>query len=90
MPLPLIKMGYLLVRTVAKPVAGTFKKQAKNHPWFRSACGRLAQLYHRLEVRMKRNIAGKIGESAVDRIKPLDEAKAVELGGMRIYGVFYD
>lgn len=82
MPMPLIKLGYLLVRTVAKPVAGTFKRQAKDHPWFRSACGRLAQLYHRIEIRMKRRIAAKAGETVdLTHIKPLDEAKAVELGG---------
>lgn len=82
MSLPLIKLGYLLVRTIAKPVAGTFKRQAKSHPWFRSACGRLAQQYHRMEVKLKRRIAAKVGDAVVlPAIKPLDEQKAVELGG---------
>lgn len=83
MALPLVKLGYLLVRTVAKPVASTFKKQARDHPWFRQACGRLAQFYHRAEVKMKRRIAAKNGEAVhqlVTQIKPLDEQKAVELG----------
>lgn len=84
MALPLIKLGYLLVRTVAKPVAGGLKRQARDHPWFRSACGRIAQMYHRVEVRMKRRIAAKSGDAEAlseSKIKPLDEQKAVELGG---------
>jgi len=88
MGFPLIKLGYLLVRQIAKPVAGTFKKQARDHPWFRSACGRLAQMYHRSEVKMKRRIAetnvrsSSAGVEPVEmKIKPLDEQKAVELGG---------
>jgi hypothetical protein len=88
MPFPLIKLGYLLVRTVAKPVAGAFKRQARDHPWFRSACGRVAQMYHRSEVKMKRRIAAKNGgpagthEPIESKIRPLDEQKAVELGGL--------
>lgn len=85
MALPLIKLGYLLVKTVAKPIAGGFKRQARDHPWFRLVCGRLAQVYHRVEVRMKRRIAAKNGDhTALDslKIKPLDEQKAVELGGI--------
>lgn len=85
MPFPLIKLGYLLVRTVAKPIAGAFKRQARDHPWFRSACGRVAQTYHRSEVKMKRRIAAKNGGSSHEpvehTIRPLDEQKAVELGG---------
>ena len=84
--MPLIKIGYLLVRTVAKPVAGIFKKQAKEHPWFRGACSRLAQSYHRSEVKMKRRIASKNSDAGSElpveaKIKPLDEQKAIDLGG---------
>ena len=81
MPMPLIKIGYLLVRTVAKPIASGIKGYSKNHPRFRNACVRMAQLYHRAEVRMRRRIAAKNGEDVSASIKPLDEAKAVELGG---------
>lgn len=85
--MPLIKIGYLLIRTVAKPVANVLKNQTKNHPAFRAACARLAQSYHRTEIRLSRalnnnnNNNTSNGSSVVVKlIRPLDEQKAIELG----------
>lgn len=82
MPMPLVKIGYLFLRTVAKPVASMVKKQAKDRPAFRRACSQLAQLYHRLEVRLRRGLASNspAESNASAHIKPLDEQKAIELG----------
>lgn len=94
MPMPLIKIGYLLLRTLAKPVGSALKRQAKERPAFRAGCVRVAQWYHRLEVRMQRRISAKNGGSgggsgesggggaeASAKIKPLQEQKAIDLGG---------
>lgn len=80
--MPLIKIGYLLIRTVAKPVANVLKNQTKNHPAFRAACARLAQSYHRTEIRLSRalNNNNNNGTGVVKLIRPLDEQKAIELG----------
>lgn len=80
MPMPLVKLGYLFIRTVAKPVSSIIKRQAKDHPTFRHACARLAQLYHRVDVRLRRRLAARAGEDVSARVRPLDEQKAVELG----------
>jgi optic atrophy 3 protein len=97
--MPLVKLGYLLIRTVAKPIAGGIKRQARDHPAFRNFCIGVAQSYHRAEVRLKRGLETnkrKIpfpttpnrlhlheqtpSETTTANIKPLDEAKAVEVG----------
>ncbi len=76
--MPLIKLAYLLVRTVAKPVASTLKSQTKSHPKFRASCVRLAQLQHRLEIRLSRILSNSSGTGRL--IRPLDEERAVEVG----------
>lgn len=79
--MPLVKLGYLFVRTVAKPISSIIKRQAKEHPKFRSACFRLAQLYHRVDVRLRRRLAARAGEDLSQlAVRPLDEQKAIELG----------
>ena len=78
--MPLIKIGYLFVRTVAKPISALIKGHAKDHPYFRQACVKVAQMYHRIDVRMRRKLAAKAGEDISALIRPLDEQKAVELG----------
>lgn len=94
--MPLVKLGYLLIRTVAKPIAGGIKRQARDHPAFRNFCISVAQSYHRAEVRLKRGLETNKRRITfpIDRlhtheqsntdlsstIKPLDEAKAVEVG----------
>jgi hypothetical protein len=54
--MPLVKLGYLLIRTVAKPVASAIKRQARDHPAFRQLCVGVAQSYHRVEVKLKRGL----------------------------------
>lgn len=101
--MPLVKLGYLLIRTVAKPFAAVVKQQARSHPAFRRACIAVAQSYHRSEVRMKRGLEAAASKRRLPitlrthahaqpgssepaaateelKIKPLDEAKAVEVG----------
>jgi hypothetical protein len=80
MPMPLVKIGYLFIRTIAKPISSSIKKQAKDHPTFRQACSRLAQLYHRWDVRLRRRLAARAGEDISPVVRPLDEQKAIELG----------
>jgi hypothetical protein len=80
MPMPLIKVGYLFVKTIAKPVSSTIKQQAKDHPKFREACVRIAQFYHRMDVRWRRKLSAKAGEDISAVVRPLDEQKAIELG----------
>jgi hypothetical protein len=82
--MPLIKIGYLLIRTVSKPVANLMKQQTKSHPGFRAVCIRFAQAYHRTEIRLTRrlNRVANSGSEAVAAsvIRPLDEQKAIEVG----------
>lgn len=78
--MPLIKLGYLLIRTVAKPVAHALKQQTKNHPAFRSACVSLAQTYHRSEIKMSRRLGGASKAVTEAVVRPLDEQKAIEVG----------
>ena len=78
--MPLIKLGYLLIRTVAKPVANALKKQTKDHPGFRAACVRLAQTYHRTEIKMSRRLGGATRAASEAAVRPLDEQKAIEVG----------
>lgn len=82
MSIPLVKLGYLVVRTLSKPIAKIVQQQAANHPSFRAACTRLSQSYHRMEVRLKSRVNGKQGQrNTVEDIKPLSEEKAIQLGG---------
>lgn len=79
--MPLVKIGYLFIRTIAKPFSAVIKQQAKDHPKFKEVCVRCAQFYHRLDVRMRRRLAARAGEEvASGSIRPLDEQKAVDLG----------
>ena len=78
--MPLIKLGYLLIRTVAKPVANLLKQQTKNHTGFRTICVRLAQTYHRSEIKMSRRLGGASKAVTEAAVRPLDEQKAIEVG----------
>lgn len=82
----LIKLAYLLVKTVSKPVSSALKSQTKSHPSFRAACLRMAQLQHRLEITLSRALANaktarsRSSSGSVKLIRPLDEERAVEMG----------
>ncbi|KAI9324734.1 optic atrophy 3-like protein, partial [Obelidium mucronatum] len=70
------KIGALIIRTVAKPLATSLKAQAVQHPTFKRACIGVAQAYHRIEENLKMKFLGY----KVETIRPLNEARAVELG----------
>lgn len=75
---PLIKLGALAVRQVAKPLANSIKIRAKESPFFRDyICMPPAQLYHWLDVnvRMRMLNLGKPREVA-----KLDQNAAIDLG----------
>jgi hypothetical protein len=74
--LPLAQLGYLFVRTIAKPVATAIKNRMKHHPKFKKGCVSMAQAYHRWERKMKVNMMG----IQVANVQPLSEEKAIELG----------
>ncbi|KAI8834491.1 optic atrophy 3 protein-domain-containing protein, partial [Chytridium lagenaria] len=62
-----IKIGSLLIKTLAKPIAKSIQNQ--NHPRFKRFCINLTPFFHE-----------KIFDYKVTAIRPLNEAKAVELG----------
>ncbi|OBZ88060.1 OPA3-like protein [Choanephora cucurbitarum] len=61
-----IKIGSLLVKTLAKPVANSIKTQAKQHPTFREFCISVAQM--------------KFLGYKTEKIRPLNDARAIESG----------
>ncbi|KAJ3309712.1 hypothetical protein HDV04_005829 [Boothiomyces sp. JEL0838] len=71
-----IKLGSLLVKTLSKPLANTLKRRAQSNPKFESFCINLAQAYNRADVNLKMTFF----DYKTEPIKPLSEAKAVELG----------
>ncbi|GAB5591508.1 hypothetical protein Unana1_06408 [Umbelopsis nana] len=71
-----LKLGALLVRTLAKPVANSIKTQAKQHASFREFCISVAQISHRMEMNMKMKFLGYRKEV----IRPLNDTKAIEAG----------
>ncbi|BFZ55909.1 hypothetical protein PYCC9005_002950 [Savitreella phatthalungensis] len=50
------KLGTLVIRTIAKPIAETIKVQAKEHERFRKICIGVAQLTHRFDVGMRTSL----------------------------------
>lgn len=71
-----VKIGTLLIRTLAKPISTRIKYQAREHERFRKICVSLAQTMYRYEVRLR---TGLLGEPA-KHIRPLSEARAIENG----------
>ncbi|KAI8142545.1 optic atrophy 3 protein-domain-containing protein [Fennellomyces sp. T-0311] len=71
-----LKLGSLLIRTLAKPVATSIKTQAKQHDAFRDFCIGVAQRSHKLEMTLKMKFLGYKKEV----IRPLNDARAVEAG----------
>ncbi|ODQ55507.1 OPA3-domain-containing protein [Saitoella complicata NRRL Y-17804] len=85
-----LKIGSLIVRTLAKPVANQLKAQAKQHERFRGMCISLAQTMHRNEMRMRINLLREgVKEGLPEpKIRPLNEAKAVDTGANFISEAF--
>lgn len=76
------KLGALVIKQVAKPLANVAKNRAKNSHFFRTyMLMPPAQFYHWCEVRMKMYVMnlGKSGQNAT--IPKLSEEAAIELGG---------
>ncbi|KAI9446953.1 OPA3-domain-containing protein [Russula earlei] len=71
-----MKIGTLLIRTLAKPISSRIKNQAREHERFRKVCVSLAQTMYRYEVRLR---TGLLGEPA-KHIRPLSETRAIENG----------
>ncbi|ORY53831.1 OPA3-domain-containing protein [Rhizoclosmatium globosum] len=78
------KIGALLIRTLAKPLANSLKTQAAQHPTFKRVCINIAQSYHRTEENLKMKFLGY----KVETIRPLNEAKAVENGAAFLSELF--
>ncbi|KAI9219284.1 optic atrophy 3 protein-domain-containing protein [Blastocladiella britannica] len=70
------KVAYLFLRTMAKPVANAVKSYAKTHPRFSEHTIQFAQILHRMEMGLKRRVFDYKGEP----VRPLSDARAVELG----------
>ncbi|CAG5127871.1 unnamed protein product [Candidula unifasciata] len=78
-PFPLIKLGYLAVKQISKPIANCIKKKCKNqHNFFRkkNICMPPAQFYH-YEVNVRLRILSLGQAQTVDK---LSQKEATELG----------
>ena len=85
-PLPLVNLGFLVIKQVSKPFAKFIAAEAKDHKIFKDwVCIPIAQRFHFLEVVIKmRSLKPKRGTkgsgSRVTKVPALNEARAVELG----------
>ncbi|KAI0044120.1 OPA3-domain-containing protein [Auriscalpium vulgare] len=71
-----VKVGTLLIRTLAKPISSQIKRQAKEHERFRGMCVSLAQTMYRYEMKLRTNLLGEPAK----HVRPLSEARAIENG----------
>ncbi|GJJ69377.1 optic atrophy 3 protein [Entomortierella parvispora] len=71
-----IKLGFLAIRTIAKPIANSIKSYSVKHPKFKEACIGVAQFSHKTEMQLKMKFLGY----KVESIRPLNDARAVEMG----------
>ncbi|XP_076306029.1 optic atrophy 3 protein homolog [Tachypleus tridentatus] len=75
---PLVKLGLLAVRQIAKPLANWIKTRAKRSFFFRTyICMPPAQMYNWMEVNVKMRMLNLGKPSEVPK---LNEAMAIELG----------
>ncbi|XP_058221572.1 OPA3-like protein [Rhododendron vialii] len=72
---PVLKLGTLTLRTLAKPIANRLKKDAGLHPKFRQFILNIAQAHHRFSTTMQRRVYGRSTEI---EIRPLDEERAIQ------------
>ncbi|KXS16394.1 optic atrophy 3-like protein [Gonapodya prolifera JEL478] len=72
-----VKIGFLAIRMIAKPITNGIKSTAKNHPGFKQFCVTVAQTYHNVDIRLNATL---MGGPKPETVRPLTEAKAVELG----------
>ncbi|KAI2810958.1 hypothetical protein RDWZM_002205 [Blomia tropicalis] len=75
---PLVKLGALAIRQIAKPIANMLKTRAKANPFFRNyICMPPAQMYHYFDVNVRMKLLG-LGKPS--NVKKLNEAAAIDLG----------
>lgn len=72
LPLPMIKLGGLIVRTLTKPLAKQVKSQSKVHPQLKALCNVLGQQQHRLLIRFHMGFRGI--SNFVIKDLPMDQA----------------
>ena len=77
MGLPLIKLAFLAVKQVAKPVASRIKAHAREAPFFRGTMIALGRKLHFGSVQLERIADGK---AALRHVSDLTEQVAVERG----------
>ncbi|KAH6900868.1 optic atrophy 3 protein-domain-containing protein [Coprinopsis sp. MPI-PUGE-AT-0042] len=73
-----VKLGTLLIRTLAKPISNKIKEQARVHPRFREMCIDLAQILYRSETKLRTNVLGEQLRGV--SLRPLSETKAIDRG----------
>ncbi|KAG8848140.1 hypothetical protein FRC20_002628 [Serendipita sp. 405] len=71
-----VKLGTLVIRTLAKPISEQLKTYAKSNQRFRTFCISLAQRLWRVEVRLRETLLGETHHS----VKPLNDVKAIQNG----------
>lgn len=76
MPLPLVKIGYLALRSFSKPVAKSLKVFLSTHPISATYIAELGQFSHRFWAQVTIRAAGHKGL----RIKPLEHDIALSQG----------
>mmetsp|Transcript_1284 Transcript_1284/g.1961 ORF Transcript_1284/g.1961 Transcript_1284/m.1961 type:complete len:177 (-) Transcript_1284:699-1229(-) len=73
---PLLKVGTLAVKTLAKPLANVLKEQAKDHPELRRICVNIGQFVNEKSVKVNMRFLGH----KITEVKPLNESAAVSKG----------
>ena len=86
---PLLKLIFLGVRQISKPIANRFRASARESEVFRAAWIAVGRALHRGQIQLSRVAAGK---GALAHITPLNEAAAVNWGAefrseMIVYGI---
>lgn len=74
--LPLFKLGTLVIKQAAKPIANLVKSGAKNNALFKRIISSPAQRYNNLEQRFRMRQMGYQGDM---QVKPLTDQAAVDL-----------
>lgn len=75
---PLIKLAFLAVKQVAKPVASRLKSYALDHPTYRRGMVRVGRMLHANALQLDRVADGK---TRLVKVVPLEEGKALERAG---------
>jgi hypothetical protein len=74
---PLLKLGLLAVKQIAKPIANRAKAAAKESAIFKSVVVWIGRGLHRTSIQVTRLSEGKV---SLEYITPLSEAAAVDRG----------